>query len=245
MNSNHTSFLKFSFLFLLSTFLFFNPTSLGAQTYARNGMVVSSDKGSSEVGVTILKKGGNAIDAAVATAFSLAVTHPSAGNIGGGGFIVFMNSEGYTTTIDFREKAPLAATNDMYLDAAGNLIEGINHMGTKSIGVPGTVAGLYLAHQKYGKLPWAAIVQPAIDQAKNGFTFNWSLYNAAKYFTKEGNTNAFMDGYFRNEKGIVVEPGALWKQPELAKTLSLIRDNGRDGFYKIHIGFKSCFFCEA
>ena len=195
-------------------------------------MVVSSDKGSSEVGIAILKKGGNAIDAAVATAFSLAVTHPSAGNIGGGGFIVFMNSEGITTTIDFREKAPLAATNDMFLDPEGNLIDGINHTSAMSIGVPGTVAGLYLAHQKYGKLPWAAVVQPAVDQAKNGFKFNWSLYGAAAYFTKEGNTNAFMDGYFRNEKGVIVAPDEIWKQVELAETLTLIRDKGRDGFYK-------------
>lgn len=212
--------------------LFFGYAVLNAQTYGKNGMVVSSDQGSSEVGITILKKGGNAIDAAVATAFSLAVTHPSAGNIGGGGFIVFMNAEGNTTTIDFREKAPLAATNDMYLDPAGNLIDGINHTSAMSIGVPGTVAGLYLAHQKYGKLPWAAIVQPAVDQAKNGFEFNWSLYDAAAYFSKEGNTNAFMDGYFRNEKGVLVQPGEIWKQAELAKTLTLIRDKGRDGFYK-------------
>lgn len=195
-------------------------------------MVVSSDKSSSEVGALILKNGGNAIDAAIATAFSLAVTHPSAGNIGGGGFIVFMNSEGKTTTIDFREKAPLAATNDMYLDEGGQLIDGINHKTVKAIGVPGTVAGLYLAHQKYGKLPWAALIQPAIDQARNGFLFNWSLFNAANYFTKEGNTNAFMDGYFRNEKGVIVQPGEIWKQIELAETLTLIRDKGRDGFYK-------------
>ena len=195
-------------------------------------MVVSSDKSSSEVGVLILKKGGNAIDAAIATAFSLAVTHPSAGNIGGGGFIVFMNSEGKTTTIDFREKAPLAATNEMYLDTTGKLIEGINHDSAKAIGVPGTVAGLYLAHQKYGKLSWKDLIQPAIDQAKNGFVFNWSLYNAANYFTKEGNTNAFMDAYFKNEKGILIQPGEIWKQNELAEALTRIRDKGRDGFYK-------------
>lgn len=212
--------------------LFLGFAVLNAQTFGKNGMVVSSDQGASEVGIAILKKGGNAIDAAVATAFSLAVTHPSAGNIGGGGFIVFMNSEGNTTTIDFREKAPLAATNDMYLDPAGNLIDGINHTSALSIGVPGTVAGLYLAHKKYGKLPWAAIVQPAINQAKNGFAFNWSLYRAAAYFTKEGNTNTFMDGYFRNDKGVLVQPDENWKQPELAETLTLIRDKGRDGFYK-------------
>lgn len=226
------TFIKPLFKLILVAFLTVLPASLNAQTYARNGMVVSSDKGSSEVGAAILRKGGNAIDAAVATAFSLAVTHPSAGNIGGGGFIVFMNSEGKTTTIDFREKAPLAATNDMYLDSDGQLIEGINHETAKAIGVPGTVAGLHYAHSKYGKLPWKEVLQPAIEQAKNGFSLNWSLFNAASYFTTKGNGSAFMDGYFRNEKGVIVQPNETWKQPALAETLILIRDKGRDGFYK-------------
>lgn len=220
-----------SFLILLVLFTL-ETTTLHAQTYAKNGMVVSSDKGSSAVGVAILKKGGNAIDAAIATAFSLAVTHPSAGNIGGGGFIVFMNSEGKTTTIDFREKAPLAATNDMYLNADGSLIKGLNHKSAKAIGVPGTVAGLYYTQQKYGKLSWKDIIQPAIDQAKNGFIFNWTLDRAARYFTKKGNTNTFMDSYFRNEQGQVLQPDDLWKQKALAETLILIRDKGRDGFYQ-------------
>ncbi len=219
-------------LFLLSIF------KISAQTYAKNGMVVSSNLESSKVGRTILQQGGNAIDAAVATAFSLAVTLPSAGNIGGGGFIVFMDSIGKTTTIDFREKAPLAATNDMYLDKDGELIKGSNHTSIKAIGVPGTVAGLYMAHKKYGKLPWKDLVQPAIDQAKNGFIFNWSLYRAAQRFTKEGNDNAFMDAYFRKENGAVLEPGDNWKQPQLAATLTAIRDKGKDGFYKGEVAKK-------
>ena len=216
---------------LLLSFLLFTSQN-NAQTYAKNGMVVSSDKTSSAIGATMLKKGGNAIDAAIATAFSLAVTHPSAGNIGGGGFIVFMDSAGKVTTIDFREKAPLAASPDMYLDENGNLIEDSNHMSAKAIGVPGTVAGLYLAHQKYGKLPWKDLVQPAIDQAENGFPFNWSLYGAAEYFSSEENKNTFMKDYFLHENGKIPEPEELGKPPELAKTLTLIRDNGRDGFYK-------------
>ncbi len=218
-------YLPFLFLILLIT-------QINAQTYAKNGMVVSSDRSSSEVGVSILKKGGNAIDAAVATAFSLAVTHPAAGNIGGGGFIVFMDDKGKVTTIDFREKAPLKATPDMYLDDEGNLIENSNHMSVRAIGVPGTVAGLYLAHQKYGKLSWHELVQPAIDQAKQGFLFNWSLYRDAQYFSSEKNKNAFMKDYFLNAEHEIVEPDELWKQPELARTLTLIRDNGKDGFYK-------------
>lgn len=184
--------MKYLNLFI-STFLFVVLHAKGAdcQTYSRNGMVVSSNKTASEVGADILKKGGNAIDASVATAFALAVTHPTAGNIGGGGFLVFMNTSGKTTTIDFREKAPLKASPTMFLDNYGNLPVGknlhgrestSNHIGAKSIGVPGTVAGLYLAHQKYGSLPWADLVQPAIDLAKNGFPLTWSHFRDATHF---------------------------------------------------------------
>ncbi len=233
MNSNKSSISTIVYMAIA-----FFTLQLNAQTYAKNGMVVSSNDLSSKTGVAILKKGGNAIDAAIATAFSLTVTLPSAGNIGGGGFIVFMNSEGKVTAIDFREKAPLAATNDMYLNQEGNLINGLNHMSAKAIGVPGTVAGLYLAHQKYGTLSWAELVQPAVDQAKNGFPFNWSLYAAASRFTKEENKSYFMNSYFRDDKGEVLQPNELWKQPQLAKTLALIRDKGKNGFYKGEVAKK-------
>ncbi|MEM9325013.1 MAG: gamma-glutamyltransferase [Bacteroidota bacterium] len=220
---------------ILTTLLlavFMSPSSrLSAQEYARNGMVVSTSDVASEVGVAILKKGGNAIDAAVATAFALAVTHPSAGNIGGGGFIVYMDNAGKATTIDFREKAPLAATPDMFLDDNGELIFMENHLTAKAIGVPGTVAGLAMAHTKYGKLPWADLVQPAVDLAE-GFPFNWTLYWAAKSFEENAERFPMMDKYFRNEAGEIVEPGDTWQQLELAETLKLIRDKGRDGFYK-------------
>jgi gamma-glutamyltranspeptidase/glutathione hydrolase len=202
------------------------------QTYGKNGMVVSANKEASKAGLEVLKKGGNAIDAAVATAFSLAVTLPSAGNIGGGGFIVFMNNEGQTTTFDFREKAPLKASPDMFLDEEGNVIQGSNHFSAKAIGVPGTVAGLYKAHHKYGKLSWAEVVQPAVDLAQNGFAMNWSLYRTANRFIANESTNDFMKGYFLNENKELPEPGELWKQPALAKTLTIIRDKGHDGFYK-------------
>ena len=203
-------------------------------------MVVSSSKIASEVGIEILKKGGNAIDASVATSFALAVTHPTAGNIGGGGFLVFMDSSGTTTTIDFREKAPMKASSDMFLDEAGNLPKGINlygrestsnHIGLKSVGVPGTVAGLYLAHEKYGHLPWADLVQPAIDLAKNGFELTWSLAGAAIYFDSNSKIQ-FIKDYFRSDNGRLTAFGEIWKQPELANTLSEIRDKGHDGFYK-------------
>ena len=196
-------------------------------------MVSSSSMIASEVGRDILENGGNAIDASIATAFALAVTWPSAGNIGGGGFLVFMNEEGKVTTIDFREKAPLAATKDMFKDASGNLVKEGNHFGIKSVGVPGTVAGLYLAHQKYGKLPWKDLVQPAVDLAKNGFKFTYALHFNATYF-KENYALSFPElaNFMVNDNGQVIQPGELWKQPELAASLERIRDEGKSGFYE-------------
>ena len=233
MRSNYFSVL------LLLLFLF-TAVEAAAQVYAKNGMVVSSNKLASEVGIATLKKGGNAIDASVATAFALAVTHPTAGNIGGGGFLVFMDSTSATTTFDFREKAPLKATADMFLDADGELPKGINlygsestdnHIGLKSVGVPGTVAGLYLAHQKHGILPWADLLQPAIDLAQQGFELPWNLAQAGAYFAANSPI-PFLQNYFKNEAGVLTEFGSLWKQPELAKTLIEIRDHGHEGFYK-------------
>ncbi len=227
----------FIIIFLL---VFLQANDAIGQTYARNGIVVSSSKIASEVGIEILKKGGNAIDASVATAFALAVTHPTAGNIGGGGFLVYMDSAGTTTTIDFREKAPLKASSDMFLDDAGNLPKGINlygrestsnHIGLKSVGVPGTVAGLYLAHKKYGNLPWPDLVQPSIDLAKNGFQLTWSLTRAAIFFDSNSKIQ-FLKNYFRKDNGELTQFGEIWTQPELANTLSEIRDHGHDGFYK-------------
>lgn len=212
--------------------LLLNHAESFAQVYGQNGMVVSSNVLASRIGVDILKKGGNAIDASIATAFALAVTHPTAGNIGGGGFLVFMNANGEATTIDFREKAPLGATADMFLDSTGKLINGSNHWGLKAVGVPGTVAGLYLAHQQYGKLPWQALVQPSVDLAKKGFVMSWGLYKDALELNEGKKSTDFMYSFFRNTKGEITKPGDIWKQPSLAKTLKLIRDKGQDGFYK-------------
>lgn len=203
-----------------------------AQVVAPNGMVVSSNAVASKVGVDILKKGGNAIDAAVATAFALAVTHPTAGNIGGGGFLVFMPDSGEVTTIDFREKAPLAATPTMFLDDKGKLPKNNNHEGLKTVGVPGTVAGLYLAHQKYGKLNWADLVQPAVDLAKNGFIIPKGLFKEASKLLAAEDTNQFIQNYFKNSESKITPIGKIWKQAALAKTLEAIRDKGKDGFYK-------------
>ncbi|UZD21387.1 gamma-glutamyltransferase [Algoriphagus halophytocola] len=218
--------LQIAFLFLFISFKSFS------QTYAENGMVVSDHVIASQVGVDILKKGGNAIDAAVATAFALEVTHPEAGNIGGGGFIVFMKSDGNVTTFDFREKAPLAASPTMFLDENGKIKDNSNHQGLLAVGVPGTVAGLYQAHQKYGKLPWADLVKPAVELAKKGFTMSWGLYNAAVRMTDRDPSEDIMQNYFKGKDGKIVKPGETWKQPALAKTLKEIQKHGRNGFYK-------------
>ena len=238
--------LTYLFIFLIA------PHGMG-QTYARKGMVVSSSEIASQVGIDILKKGGNAIDASVATAFALAVTHPSAGNIGGGGFLVFMDSAGTATTIDFREKAPLAASPTLFLDSEGNLPKGknlygmessVNHIGAKSVGVPGTVAGVYLAHQKYGALPWATLVQPAIDIATNGFPLTYSLFEAATFFDANSPI-PFLQHYFTKDNGDLIQFGELWKQPELAQTLTEIRDHGQDGFYKGKVAKEIVQFMKA
>lgn len=224
--------MKKTLLLFCFTILLLHPYNSHTQTFGQNGMVVSSNTVASQVGVTILKKGGNAIDATIATAFALAVTHPEAGNIGGGGFLVFRKASGEATTIDFREKAPLAATATMFLDSNGKLIENSNHDSAKAIGVPGTVAGLYLAHQKYGKLPWQELVQPAVDLAKKGFPMPWGLYIQALSYTDAYKSNEFIAGYFKSDTANVTKPGGIWTQPALAKTLELIRDKGQDGFYK-------------
>ena len=199
---------------------------------AKNGMVVSSHYLASEVGRDILAQGGSAVDASVATAFTLAVTLPSAGNIGGGGFIVYHGSNGETTTFNFREKAPLAATREMYLDKNGKVKDNSNHDGILAVGVPGTVAGLYKAHEKYGKLEWSKLVQPAIDLAENGFVIspviaefsNWLLENKAEYSSTAK--------VFLHKDGTAFKAGDTLFQKDLAETLKRIRDKGPDGFYK-------------
>jgi len=141
----------------------------------KNGIVSSASRLASEAGMEALKSGGNAVDAAVATAFALAVTWPSAGNVGGGGFMVYHGEDGHATTFDFREKAPLAATAEMYLGLDGNVVNNSNHIGMLAVGVPGTVAGLWKAHQQLGSLPWADLVAPAVKLAREGIPISYAL----------------------------------------------------------------------
>ena len=197
-----------------------------------NGIVTSSSRIASEVGIEVLRNGGNAIDAAVATALAMAVTWPTAGNIGGGGFLVYHGADGEATAFDFREKAPLASTKTMYLDEDGSVRDNSNHDGILAVGVPGTVAGLELAHQRFGSMPWKDLVQPAIDLARDGMPISWYLHGSFKRLNPHWQRYPSSAKIFLQADGSFYEPGDTWKQPDLAATLERIRDNGKDGFYK-------------
>jgi gamma-glutamyltranspeptidase/glutathione hydrolase len=197
-----------------------------------NGVVASSSAIASEVGVEILKKGGNAVDAAVATAFAMAVTWPTAGNIGGGGFLIYHGVDGETAAFDFREKAPLAATKTMYLDEDGNVRDNSNHDGILAVGVPGTVAGLELAHQRLGSLPWEVLLQPAIDLARNGIPISWHLHDSFKGHKVSWDKYPSSAKIFLREDGTFYQPDEIWVQDDLAETLERIQEKGKDGFYK-------------
>jgi gamma-glutamyltranspeptidase/glutathione hydrolase len=194
-------------------------------------MVVSSDSLATQVGVEILKKGGNAVDAAVAVGFALAVTYPQAGNIGGGGFMVIRMANGETVTIDFREKAPMKASENMFLDGNGNFVPEKSQVGHLSVGVPGSVAGLLLALEKYGTMSRREVLEPAIELAEKGFIVNEGLANAFKnafeHFKKFPSTMRYF-----SKNGQPYSAGDRLIQKDLAKVLKLIRDKGRDGFYK-------------
>lgn len=222
-------------LLIAITLLLARPVDGAGKTpeYARHGVVVSASAAASRVGRDILARGGNAIDAAVATGFALAVTWPSAGNIGGGGFLVYHGADGQVTSFDFRERAPRAATRDMYLGPDGAVRDNANHAGFLAIGVPGTVAGLRLAHDRLGRLPWKEVIEPAVRLAEEGFPYTWALYDdvtgrLAPYLKRYPSTADVM----LKPDGSPYAPGETWKQPDLAHTLRAIRDHGRDGFYR-------------
>lgn len=195
-----------------------------------SAMVVSAHPLASQVGVDILKKGGGAVDAAIAVQFALAVVYPAAGNIGGGGFMVIRQTDGLTDCLDFREKAPLAAGRDMYLDGNKEVIENLSTLGHKAAGVPGTVDGMFKAYEKYGSLPFKQLIQPAIDLATYGFALTEKEaegLNESQEDFIEYNTVA--PDFLIKEEGW--EAGDTMYMKDLAKTLELIRDHGRDGFY--------------
>ncbi len=195
----------------------------------RNGMVVCAYPDAAQAGLTILKKGGNAVDAAVAVQFALAVTVPEAGNIGGGGFMVYRGADGQTNTLDFREKAPGGASTNMYLDSAGNVIPQMSLYTHSASGVPGSVDGMITAHKKYGRLNWSELLEPAISLAGNGFKVTAKL--AADLNRTQAMFKKLNPGKTYLIKDTPWKEGDILVQADLAKTLKLIRDKGREGFY--------------
>lgn len=198
---------------------------------ARQGMVVASEPLAAEAGLEILRAGGNAVDAAVAVGFALAVTHPEAGNIGGGGFMLVRLAGGEAVVVDYREEAPAAAARDMFLDARGELIPEATTIGARAAGVPGTVAGLALAHRKYGKLPWARVLRPAIRLAEQGFPVSYAFSESLRADRELLSRFAETRRIFLRD-GHPYEPGEVFRQPGLARTLRQIAGGGPKAFYR-------------
>jgi gamma-glutamyltranspeptidase/glutathione hydrolase len=225
---------RFLAILILLAHPFFGAATGGDAVAGKNGMVVSVDEYASRVGIEILKKGGNAVDAAVAVGFALAVTYPSAGNIGGGGFMIirFPDTE-EAVALDFREMAPGRSTADMYLDDKGEPVKEKSLYGYLAVGVPGTVKGFELAMEKYGNLKWVDVIEPAIKLAEKGFklskrradSFNW-----LKKRFKFGNEEFFR--IFSKPEGSEFKEGDIFNNRDLARSLRLIAGQGSDAFYK-------------
>jgi len=198
---------------------------------AKNGIVASGHPDASRVGIEILKAGGNAIDAAIAVQFALAVVHPSAGNIGGGGFMVLRDKTGKTSSIDFREKAPAKGFADMYLDKEGNVIPKASTLSRLASGVPGSVDGMAEAHAKYGKLPWKQLLQPAIDFAMKGVIQTEREARGLNAIKKDLLNLNPGTKYFQKKDGTEWKTGDNLVQKDLGKVLKIIQKKGRDGFY--------------
>jgi gamma-glutamyltranspeptidase/glutathione hydrolase len=199
---------------------------------ARHAMVGSTDENATRAGLQVLQQGGNAVDAAVAVGFALAVTYPAAGNLGGGGFMVIRMADGRETTFDYREKAPAGAHRDMFLDDVGRVIPGLSNVGPLAAGVPGAVAGMAFAQITYGRLPLAAVIAPAIALARDGFEVSWARADSLQ--TAQGLLAKFPSSAraFQRADGTMLEPGDRLVQPDLAHTLTLIAERGPDAFYK-------------
>ncbi|WP_299462845.1 gamma-glutamyltransferase [Mucilaginibacter sp.] len=196
----------------------------------QNGVVVCAYPDAAKAGLDVLKKGGNAVDAAVAVQFALAVTHPQAGNIGGGGFMVYRPAKGLSNTLDFREKAPAKASTNMYLDSVGNIVPNKSLYTHQASGIPGSVDGMIQAHKKYGRLKWATLVQPAINLALKGFKMTKRL--AADINRNDSIFKKLNPGKNYLMKDAKWQKGDTLIQEDLGKTLALIRDKGRAGFYE-------------
>src|SRR5437016_8029453 len=220
-----------TFSLLLAALASITPTPLPAAVHpvhAPRAMVASVHELASRAGIEMMQAGGNAVDAAVATGFALAVVHPPAGNLGGGGFMLIRMADGKLHFLDYREKAPGAASRDMYLDAQGNVIEGASEIGYKAIGVPGSVAGMVYAEQKFGKLSLNRVIAPAIRLAREGYVLTWE---EARDMQRDRYLGRFPESrriFQRN--GDYYRPGEIFRQPELARTLERIAEKP-DDFY--------------
>ena len=214
---------------LLFSFLFLFVAASPLQAEPRQAAVAMPDTFSADVATEILKRGGNAVDAAIAAQFVLAVTLPEAGNIGGGGFML-IHKDGEQYFLDYRETAPAAASRDMYLDGDGEVVPGLSLYGVLASGVPGTVMGMWQAHKRHGSLPWEQLVQPAVQLAEKGFIVPEPLAQEAREFARhveDKHPSVNFAEYFG-----AMEAGKPFRQPELAATLRRIRDKGTDGFYR-------------
>jgi gamma-glutamyltranspeptidase/glutathione hydrolase len=206
-----------------------------APVAAQNGMVVTAQEHATRIGVAVLRNGGNAIDAAVAVGYALAVVYPAAGNLGGGGFMTLQLADGRKTFIDFRETAPLAATASMYLDEKGNVIPDLSTRGHLAVAVPGTVSGLEYARAKYGTLPRARLIAPAIALAEHGFVLSQGDVDMLREGTDDFRKNAPTAAIFL-DRNLPFQAGATLRQRDLARTLRNISRRGPDGFYKGETG---------
>lgn len=232
-------------IFLLIILCFFScktekATKNNRGLIAENAMVVTARIEASEIGLHILKQGGNAFDAMIATELALAVTFPFAGNIGGGGFMVYRAADGKTGVLDYREKAPLAAHRDMYLDEQGNIIPGKSTLGGSSVGVPGTIAGIFAVHEKFGSLPIEKIIQPVIELALKGVVVTEvqerSLENARDLIIQVSGENTLFS--------LPYKAGDTIKHPAFAETLQRIKTNGKDEFYRGETALKIVDFLQ-
>lgn len=225
--------MKYHISILLLTLFFINCTKKKAKTtglITENAMVVAAYPNASEIGKSILQKGGNVFDAMVATELTLAVVHPKAGNIGGGGFMVYRLNDGTSGSLDYREQAPIKASKNMYLDSLGNVIPKLSEKGGLAVGVPGTINGILKAHKRFGKLPLSSVINPAIELAKNGYQL--TEYHAAYLNKYQDDLKELARNNHEYISDTPFTTGQLIKRPELAKTLVRIRNLGNAGFYE-------------
>src|SRR6202049_3746208 len=227
MRSPHKALILLSLALLVAV-----PSTASVHpVHASHAIVVSVHELASRVGVEVMQAGGNAVDAAVATGFALAVGDPAAGNIGGGGFMLIRMADGKAHFLDYREMAPAAATRDMYLDAQDNVIEGASEIGYKAIGVPGSVAGMVYAEQKYGQLTLKQVMAPAIRLAHEGYALSWG---EARDLLDDHYLSRFAESrrVFQRD-GNYYQPGETFRQPDLARTLERIAAKPDDFYHGV------------